>query len=292
VAVRMLSTDGKSLRDAPASIAQPVHMLDELSGIHQQLDALLPASRPRQRLGGLAAVRAAEREKARARIEGTFTIDKMRAAGRNVRTIAKAHEAKLLEINANPDLTEQGKQRAREQVRQAFDKQLRENAATYVAAESELLTTFHGRSKTWLATRDKSAPMASTYAAATGLAALLPSWTPEDTMQRLEQAINERDVVFIDVARSVVKNLVSTDPRYGSLQSEAETLLEDAALALGDVDTDAHDVANELADDMRRELASAQHIAAKHEGWPDTYDNAGAWKVFDAPASTSNSAAA
>jgi len=292
VATRVLSTDGKSLRDAPATAAQPVHVLDELAGIHQQLDAVLPPVRPRQRLGGLAAVRAAEREKARARIESTFAIDKMRAAGKNVRAIAEAHKAAVEAAKQDPWLSAEGRTAKVAQLREALNRQLLENSTTYLAAESELLTTFHGRSKTWVAQRDKSAPMASTHAAAAALAGLLPLWTPEDVLARLEQAINERDVVLIDMARPVVKRLVSSDERYSSVQHEAETLLEDAALALGDEDTDARDLAKELADEMRAELSGASKMVAKNEQWDRAYDQVGMLRAFDEPVGSDDSAAA
>jgi hypothetical protein len=286
----MLSTDGKSLRPAPATIAQPVHLLDGLAGIHQQLDAVLPPARPRDRVGGLAAVRAAEREKARASIEGTYAIDHMRAAGKNVKVLAEAHKRNVEDAKQDRYLSAEGRTAKIAQLREVYHAQLVENSRKYDAAESELLTAFPGRTKTWVAQRDKSAPIASTYAAAASLASLFPIWTPEDVLARMELAINERDVVLIDVAKSVVRNLLSSDKRYGTLQADAESLLEDAELAIGDEATDAALLAKELAETMRRELSSAQHMAAKEESWDPLHD--GRLLAFDGPEGSSDSAAA
>jgi hypothetical protein len=289
--VQILSTDGRSMRDAP-NVSRPVSMLSELAGVHQRLDAVLPAVRPRERLGGLAAARAAEREKARASIEGTFTIDNMRAAGKNVRAIAEAHKVAVEAAKQDRFLSEEGRDAKVVQLRQALDARLEENANKYLAAESELLKAFHGRSKTWAATRDKSAPVASTHAAAIGLAGLLPLWTPEDVLKRLEQAIDERDVVLIDVAQRVVRNLLFTDKRYESLQASAETLLEDANTAMGDEDTDAAEIAKELADSMRAELNAASKLVLKNESWDPVLDSAGYLKAFDSLYSDGESSAA
>ena len=141
----MLSTDGKLLRDSQEG-TQSISIVDELTSINQRLDAVLPAVRPRERLGGLAAARASDSENARARIEGTYAIDPMRAADQSVRAIATAHQVKLQEIRTNPGLTEHGKRLEREKAREALDKQLIGNSNTYIAAESELLKTFPGRS--------------------------------------------------------------------------------------------------------------------------------------------------
>jgi hypothetical protein len=82
-------------------------------------------------------------------------------------------------------------------------------------------------------------------------------------LERIERAISERDVVLIDVAIPVVRELLFNDPRYEHLQQEGETLLTDATLAAGDEDTDAHDVAKEIAAEMRLELSSVQPTVLK-----------------------------
>jgi hypothetical protein len=81
----------------------------------------------------------------------------------------------------------------------------------------------------------------------------------------------------------VVKNLLSSDKRFVTLQAETEMLLEDAELAAGDEDTDAYAIAKELADELRAELSGALKMVAKNESWDAMLDQVGILKAFDAP---------
>jgi hypothetical protein len=283
--VKRLSVDGTRLHDAPdLAPTAGVRIYDELNGFNQRLDAVLPAVRPRERSGGLAAARAAEREQARARVENNLALEKMRSHGQTVRAISQAYRSRVDGARRDPYLSEEGKAAKLRELEQAMHQQLEANAISYWQAENQLLTTFSGRNRLWANLRDKAGPVQATVAAAAALAGVIDKWPPEIAIARLEQAISERDVTTMHFVTPIMMNLAANDTRYLSLQAQAESVLEDAKFAMGDEDSDAGEIAAELAAEMREQLSTAQKTLVKNDGkWDPLFDNAKLLGAFDPP---------
>jgi nucleotide-binding universal stress UspA family protein len=286
VATKVLSVSGKTLLDAKPDPRPTVGVLDvdiSLQALHQRLDDALPAIRPRAKLGGLAATRAAEREAGRARVENSTTLADMRGHAERLRVIAREYQAARIAAGQDRHLSDAGVADARAKLRRTFEEKLVDNEKSYEAKETELLASFHGRGKLWQALREKSGPVQATVAAAQGVAALLGQYAPEEALAVLEQAIDERDLVTLHYVTRVVKNLVASDERFGSLTGEAETLLADAALASGDEASDASEYARALAAAMREQLVTTSKLVGKNGNFDPVLDSAGLLSAFAVP---------
>lgn len=286
MATKILSVDGKTLLDARPDPRPTASVLDvdiSLQSLRQQLDDALPAVRPRAKLGGLAATRAAERDAARKKVENSTDLAAMRGHAERLRVIAREYSAARIAAGQDRHLSDLGVDQLREKLKLAFGKKLVDNEKSYEAKETEFLTSFHGRGKLWIALREKSGPVQATVAAAQGVALLLPSFQPEEALAVLEQATDERDFVTMHFVSRVVKNLVASDERFGSLTGEAETLLADAALAQGDEASDASEYARVLAAAMREQLGSTSKLVAKNGAWDVVLDSAGLLSAFAVP---------
>src|SRR5579872_446315 len=106
---KVLSVDGRTLHDAPRATSREMSPPDELASFQTRLDAVLPAARPREPLGKLAATRAAERAKAMARVESHTSLAQMRQHGAMLRSLALKHQAAVAEARSDRFLSDVGK---------------------------------------------------------------------------------------------------------------------------------------------------------------------------------------
>ena len=288
MATKILSRDGSRLIDVPDDTPSFTQPIDALNSLQQQLVAALPSTRPKDRLGGLAATREAERARARAGVERMIPLATMRAHGNKVRDIATKYVAAIEAAKGDIFLSPEGKRAKMAELKVQLGASLLANAESFKAAETSLLSQFSGRGNLFRALRETK--VSSTVTAASALALLLPSWPPERALEVLEGALASRDQVTLYYITPLFEEFLGSDPRYAPLASQVNSLLEDATLALGDEAIDAKQYAEDLANAMRDELTSAHQLVAQQERWDEIYDRVesgdgrrGIMPSFDAP---------